>query len=305
MTITSVPVPQNSPEPLFRLLDPAQAEVDLGPLASLVGTWTATGGGYNIIAVPAVLDGGKETFTLLIDEMAQTITFQAIEALTPDRGGPVGTMMIPGLTYQQTVYVAGQPDQLMHIENGMWLLMPLPEPPLEGSQPPPPNLPARVARLSTIPHGNSVTATGHVHQIDGAPVIPNNTSLPSLGDVPFLAGYTENYTLYRNPNFSPSNPNKTLQSAIEGQTITETTTLHVSTDHGGGVANIPFVTTQADARRLTSTFWIETVQPPGGGDPVMQLQYSQEVDLFFMPRPDGQDLIKWPHVSVATLTKQS
>ena len=135
--IKSVQVPQNAPHPLFKLLDPAQAQVQLGPLASLVGTWSATGGGYNIIAVPALV-AGKETFTLLIEEMAQTITFQAIEALTPDRGGPVGTMMIPGLTYTQTVYVAGQPDQLMHIENGMWLLMPLPEPPLPGSEPPPP-----------------------------------------------------------------------------------------------------------------------------------------------------------------------
>jgi hypothetical protein len=302
--VKSVQVPHNAPHPLFKLLDPAEAQVQLGPLAPLVGTWTATGGGYNIIAVPAVISG-KESFTLLISEMAQTITFQAIEALTPDRGGPVGTMMIPGLTYQQTVYVAGQPDQLMHIENGMWLLMPLPEPPLASSMPPPPDLPTRVARLSTIPHGNSVTATGIVSEFAGPPVIPDNSALPTLGDVPFLAGYTEDYTLYRNPNFSPSNPNLTLQQALEGLNITQTTTLDVSTDNGGGVANIPFVTTQADARRMSSTFWIQTVQPAGGGDPVLQLQYSQEVDLFFMTQPDGQNLIKWPHISVATLTKQS
>ncbi len=303
MAIKSVEVPQNSPQPLFKTLDVEAAEDVLGPLAALSGTWSGTGG-WNLIAVPGVIHG-QETFTLLIQEMTQTISFEPIQALVPDRGGPVGTMMIPGLRYDQTVFVADQPDQLMHIENGMWLLLPLPEPPLAGSEKPPPDLPTRIARLSTIPHGNSLAATGVLSQFAGAPVIPDNSALPDLGTVPFLAGYDEDYTLFRDPRFSPSNPNKTLQDANQGIEFLQTITLDVSTDNGGGIANIPFITTQADARSLRSTFWIETVKLLGTTTPILRLQYSQQIDLFFMPRPDGQGLIKWPHVSVATLTKQS
>lgn len=96
--------------------------------------------------------------------------------------------------------------------------------------------------------------------------------------------------------------NEVLRNANRGVQFRHTVTLDVSTDKGGGVANIPFIQADADARSFKSTFWIETLQAdsqPG------RLQYSQQVDLFFISRPDGEGLVKWPHVTVSTLTKQA
>ena len=59
---------------------------------------------------------------------------------------------------------------------------------------------------------------------------------------------------------------------------------------------MPFDVHNANATRLDATFWIETVEQPDGSE-FFQLQYTQTVILDF----DGID---WPHISVATLTKQ-
>ncbi len=99
-----------------------------------------------------------------------------------------------------------------------------------------------------------------------------------------------------------NNPNTVLDSAIAGQHITSTTTLHVSsTDSpvpGGGTANTAFLKGGAQgpnavAATVTATFWLETLQ----GQPAStQLQYSQTVLLNF----NG---LSWPHVTVGTLHK--
>lgn len=65
---------------------------------------------------------------------------------------------------------------------------------------------------------------------------------------------------------------------------------------GGGVENIPFLTTNADAATVFATFWIETVKHPHGKKHFLQLQYTQTVLLNFFG-------LSWPHVSVATLVK--
>jgi hypothetical protein len=64
----------------------------------------------------------------------------------------------------------------------------------------------------------------------------------------------------------------------------------------GNIGNIPFVVRNANATRLDAIFWIETVQQPDGST-FLQLQYTQTVILNFLG-------IDWPHISVATLTKQ-
>ena len=100
------------------------------------------------------------------------------------------------------------------------------------------------------------------------------------------------------------NPNSVLTEAIAGQQITTTTTLHVSTNEppvpGGGTQNTAFLKggaqgANARAARATATFWLETLQ---GETIPTQLQYSQIVLLNFSG-------LSWPHVTVATLTRQS
>jgi len=91
-----------------------------------------------------------------------------------------------------------------------------------------------------------------------------------------------------------------------------TVTVNV-TDVAGGIENLPFLTTNADAALMYATFWITKVTPKDDR-PFMQLQYAQFVFLNFPaaliksaapPPTSDQGLLNfsWPHVSVATLHK--
>ena len=54
---------------------------------------------------------------------------------------------------------------------------------------------------------------------------------------------------------------------------------------------------------MRSTFWIQELA--SGDGPQLRLQYAQVVMLDFFRRADGlPGLIRWPHVSINTLTKQ-
>lgn len=261
---------------------------ELGPLKNLIGTWIGNKG-FNLIAVPT----GPKSFQLEIMPYMETITFSPVGALVPNKDGTPNFMKVPALEYELRVSDT-QTNEALHAENGMWLRLNYNVDP--GSN--------AVARLSNIPHGDSLVAVGKYSEIGGPPQIPDMSSLPDTGE-PMPSGYTDSYITpdLKFPNFSKTNPNKTLRDAIQGQTITKTTILEVSTQPDGGIVNIPYIVKHADARAFRCTFWIETVQTPSGE--MMQLQYSQETDLFFIPRfgpPPG--LIKWPHVDINTLVKQ-
>jgi hypothetical protein len=66
----------------------------------------------------------------------------------------------------------------------------------------------------------------------------------------------------------------------------------------GGVENMPFLVTNADAAMVFATFWIEKIRD----EPGPQLQYVQTVILNF-PILGTNTNLSWPHVSVATLRK--
>jgi hypothetical protein len=70
---------------------------------------------------------------------------------------------------------------------------------------------------------------------------------------------------------------------------------------GGGVENVPFLQTNADAATVFATFWIEEVSAPSK---FLQLQYVQTVLLNFPILGSNPPVnLSWPHVSVATLQK--
>jgi hypothetical protein len=87
------------------------------------------------------------------------------------------------------------------------------------------------------------------------------------------------------------------------------TFLHVSTTHnpiqgGGGTRNTAFLAGRTDppggnakAVEVEATFWIQTLPGAPGHPDILQLQYTQLVQLDF----NG---LRWPHVTVATLRKQ-
>jgi hypothetical protein len=124
-------------------------------------------------------------------------------------------------------------------------------------------------------------------------------------------------------------PTKLLTAALSGQVIESMIVINVATvaslqqeqaaptpplpvktvtfnGGGGGVENIPFLQTNADAATVFATFWIEKIKGPTANDDFMQLQYVQTVLLNFplVPPPPAPPVpLSWPHVSVATLRK--
>jgi hypothetical protein len=126
-------------------------------------------------------------------------------------------------------------------------------------------------------------------------------------------------------------PTKLLTAALSGQVIESMVVITVSTvpslqqeqpqppppapsvppktinfnGGGGGVENIPFLQTNADAATVFATFWIEKIKGPTPDASVVQLQYVQTVFLNFPVIKSAAPPVPltWPHVSVATLRK--
>jgi hypothetical protein len=281
-----------SSHPLVRLSGSAKQVADsLGPLASLVGTWMGSKG-YEIIAVPSVVknpNNGQESenFRLIIRPYIEIITFTPIGASVPDRGYP-NDMFITGIQYEMRITDADT-NQPLHVETGMWLYLP--------------GQPQTVARSATVPHGDSLLALGTSTTLSGPPTIPSITVVPNIQGK--KEGYTDNYLRLPPPiPFIASDVSKLLRDAIAKQTISQTEQIELSTANGGGILNIPFVNTNANATLFTCTYWIETVED-SSGDSYQQLQYLQQTNLEFLKQFDGSgDLIMWPHVNMNTLLKQ-
>lgn len=261
----------------------------LGPLADLVGTWIGTGG-WELMAVPQ----GPKGFRLIVRPYVEVITFSALGAKVPDRGGPVPDLFVHGLMYTTRVADA-ETDEPLHLENGMWFYLG------EGQ-------PQAIARSASIPHGDALLALGTHQTIEGPPPITSHSAMPTTGPETPL-GYTDPYLSpfqSGGVTFEPSDPQKVLTDVLAKQDILETTTLSISTANSGGILNIPFVEKNANASAFSCVFWIEKVkdEDPAVGHK-MQLQYSQITTIEFLPQfGNASQLIVWPHVNVATLHKQ-
>jgi hypothetical protein len=304
---------------VFRAAAPASITLDrLGPLGELPGTWV--GRGFNLVALPNGQNGNQPLpFFLKLNTTTETLNFTKIGGPIPNRGSSQGDIFFVGLHYLQTVS-DGVTSELMHLEPGLWLNLPV-----SAS----PNQPQTVARLGTIPHGDSLLAQGNL--INNGDPLPGPPQIQPVDSTPFTldptTGARKNdanpayLAPFQNPASLPpgitpaivANPNLVLINAIGTQKITETVVLAVSANPIGGIngtpvappaqpnavgniANIPFVVTNANANAFSAIFWIETVDN-GDGTSFLQLQYTQTVILDFIG-------LKWPHISVATLVKQ-
>ncbi len=230
---------------------------------------------------------------------------------------PKGDKLQPGDDVPDASFVGihREPGLFLHIAN-------LAGPCAHLSQPGP-----DVARLASIPHGDAVLAMGFGGSAEPATGAPDLT-LPALKDQfdplpvglgtrdlnqPYFAPYKHfrdkpfkgNVTGAGFPGFDPTNPLALLNGAIQavGGKIKRTTTFTVDSREKGGIQNIPFIVCQANATRVTSTFWIQEVDL--GGKTRFVLQYAQRVILEFFDRIDGVNgLIEWPHISINTLIRQ-
>jgi hypothetical protein len=292
-----------------RILTAAEAAtVNLGPLTQLQGTWkSAPGLGWNVIAVPGP---PQQEFVLEVIPYIETLTFTPVVAASnrgPFVNGVEQVQQLVGLMYRQVITsTCNTPfcnsrgfgnGQEIHAETGLFLNIQ--------------NLNSNfdIVRLSTIPHGNSLLAPGTSNNS----VPANNNFFPQISTMPFAVagklpfGYGEGqYDTNQFPQFNQINPNLFLQKTLGTQQIVNMTTLSFSTkNNDGGVLNIPFIQENIKTTDVEATFWIEQIKNPKAGQPnILQLQYSQTINLVFPPTGVKLSVV-WPHVTVNTLTKVS
>jgi hypothetical protein len=312
-------------EPQVRhVTDAVTGDEDLGPFKLLPGTWSnepgLAGRGWNMIALPFGPPPGatfRPPYRLLMNQYNENFVFDLVDKAVPNRGiapgatGPTSAdQLLVTLDYEQGVKqvvaedfpstgLGGAPKAAIHHEPGLFLHM---TDPLNEDN-------TEIARLATIPHGDSVLAMGTTKVIDGPPQIPALNALPLGVDHDVETNrYLQPYKHFRdNPFqgvFDPLEPTALLAAANAGVDIMRTTELTFdSTLPTGGISNVPFVVRQANASELRSTFWIQEVRQEDGSIG-LRLQYLQVVQLDFFDRFDGgPGRIKWPHVSINTLAK--
>lgn len=325
----------------------APAPPDLGPLQKLPGVWVGRGTGWNMIALPFQKAPAPPTgfkFRVLMNQYDEELRFTFVDDDVPNRGltrpgNPDFDQFVVTLDYQQKIAqvaaedrphsgLAGAAGLPIHHEPGLWLYEKNRRAKDdELSRGEATEVELDVARLASIPHGNSVLALGHSAVHEGMPPIPPVSGLPigrfedvSTPDYDFKSDlYLEPYKHYIDnpfmgnvavpgfPGFSPADMNEILRFANQGVNIVRTTTLTVdSTRRSGGIRNVPFSVREAEPVDMKSTFWIqELADRDENGEPKLRLQYSQVVMLhFFNPREDEfPGRVVWPHISIATLEK--
>ncbi len=296
----------------FRVVAPHAATGDaMGPLKDLPGYWHGTG--FNLIARPHRGSDSDDGFFLELNMLNESIEFTPIGSPVMNRGSAQDDIALFGVTYLHRVTDQAHGGAL-HIEPGVWLsIPPTTDPPADAS----------VARLATIPHGNSVCAFGPVQEVvpDGPPEIPPANTVPfPIGSEPPPPGTKNPYRAYdlsqdvkcrTRPlpagltQAMIDDPMVLIRGALEGQMVTHVTRLFAMTGPEGGIGNIPFITQNANTLAMESVWAIERIQRPPDPDSddsddspneFLQLQYSQTALLNF----GG---MCWPHVTVGTLTK--
>ena len=318
---------------ILRELSIAKAnDSDLGPLKLLPGTWSngqnTRRRGWNIIALPfATPAGAGFNYRVLMNQYNEELKFTEVDKGVPNRGiggngdeASEADQFVVTLDYEQTISqiaatdfpksgLAGKPGLPIHHEPGLWLHM-INE---QTDQ-------LDIARLATVPHGDSLLALGKSRIEDDPPNIPENVNAlpigvePDMNTNPYLAPYKhfvddpfkgEEGDDF--PGFVPTDVTGLLRLANSAErSIQRTTTLEVDTAiPTGGVVNIPFITRQANAVSMKSVFWIQELAGANEGDsPALRLQYLQVVMLEFFERRDGKPgLIQWPHVSINTMER--
>jgi hypothetical protein len=133
----------------------------LGLLQDLAGTWK--GKGFNLIARPNFHD--KTDLYLQLNQTRETLKFDPIGSSIPNRGFGQDDIELFGLTYLQQISDAAF-DGALHIEPGIWVTQPSTTFPPETA---PDAQEQLVARMGTIPHGNSLLAGGITEPFTGPP----------------------------------------------------------------------------------------------------------------------------------------
>jgi hypothetical protein len=271
-------------------VESAEAEPDLGAIASFVGKFRGTG--FNTIFRPqdfAVSPtplpnpaNGPDDNILELNPTTETLEFSEALGSIPNRGMVQGDVFLNGIPYVQKINDVSNPTQPVgiHFEPGVWLSVPPTTAPAEG---------ATLVRMASIPHGTTINAQGTSFTVAGGPRIdPVDITPFPIGDptnrIKFPSQQASDTSTFRIPQDLTSfiaagtitqgildNPNIVIKNRADAQNITSTIVIQISTDpadplFGGGTDNIAFLlgdktatAPNADAVQMTAIFWIETV----------------------------------------------
>jgi len=225
----------------------------------------------------------------------ETLSFSKSLGTVPNRGLELqNDIFLNGVPYVQTVSdvtntQTGRGDGTpvgIHFEPGLWMHVPA-----TSNNPVIPS--SSLVRMASIPHGTTINAQTlePTSSVKGPPHIPAVNITPFvIGSSPpkpitFVSQSATNQDTPRIPQDLTrfinagtitqailNDPNTVLREAIAGQTIIDTIAFTVSTaaippEFGGGTGNIAFLlgdptsaNPNANAVKMTATFWIETVE---------------------------------------------
>lgn len=285
-----------------------------GELEGLIGTWKGVKG-WSLISVPAY--GGPADapkFELIVQNYTEILTFTAVDTPVENEGG-TETQFIGAIEYEQRIHDFDT-KELIHVENGMFMYLN----DIKTNTNPAESItaPYSIARSGTIPHGNAILVLGRVKTTKSGPDFKEISSMPSEEDQDGAPrGFFDQFEseqerltvqdiVIGEPSkiFNVYNPNDNLVRDNKGLEIQDTIHMTLDSKNKGSVGNIPFLQKHAMATNVFSDFWLQTIKLPMSGKTSQQLQYSQTVDIEFHQKFNGKEgLIKWPHVTVNTLTK--
>jgi len=204
MRLNKLGVDMKSKQQLTRSYERAKTgAAELGPLSLLPGRWRGKRSGWNMIALP--FERGPFKYRILMNQYDERLNFTFVDDNVENRGlegvlehsnnppgSPKDDQFVVTLDYQQSIRqrvaedfpdsggLAGARKKPIHHEPGLWLYM-------KNLRTTDKDFSAKkgvvdavieVARLATIPHGNSVLALGTAAVKKGMPAIPAVSGLP-------------------------------------------------------------------------------------------------------------------------------
>ncbi len=317
----------------------------LGQLIHLVGTWNSVPDGeFSWNTMPLPQDDVHDGFILKNFPYLEEISFAEIPGTAPNRGSGF-TQVANTLFYEQRVYFSPSSGgmfpvppsaeyTLVHAENGSWLFLDVDRQfsgafPPDGSAPVPlpdgvTSLPVQdpnttIVKQMSVPHGNSILATGKVtpaaefpvnpppivspdnpgtpklSTIDGVPSIPQLNAIPNFEGAPYGAskygasvikdGVETNANINTNiklVNYLKANPPKNY--------------IHFKVSAPApAITNISFETKHAAVNSYDTEIWL--LNP---GTPEMALMYYQNIGMSMTlssSTTTGTKVITFPHTT--------
>lgn len=321
----------------------------LGQLARLVGTWNSTDSNYSWNVMPLPQDTDQDGFILKNFAYNEEVTFATIPGNAPNRGGGF-TQVANTLFYEQRVYFAptsapfkvpdGSVNTLVHAENGSWLFLDVrnqfagafpvdgsPAVPLPFGQPlPVQDVNSTIAKQMSVPHGNSILATGWVNppavypappspvvspENPGTPTLSTKTgspNIPELNAIPIYNGQPYGAAKYqpstKNKNGVESNsninPNIKLLDYIAANPVNDYVHISVSAPENE-ITNIPFETGHAKVNGYSMELWI--VNPGTKSEAILYYQNIGMAMTLSSDKAAGTKTINFPHITCNVIHK--